>query len=267
MSQAEFEAAIAGNKPYFGPFLGCRRSWPHIYWFQQKLMKKLADTHAASPFNILEIGSWAGASTYSWAEGLQRYFAGNGHIVAVDVWSDTATDAPDLVSASQAAKEMFQHNMRAGCVAHLVEALQATSDEAFEMLRPRRFELIYIDGDHAYEQVRRDIDNAQHLLMPNGIICGDDLEVQADAVDPDIVDQAIAGKLGWAEHPERDIGFHPGVTRAVFETFGRVSEWGGFWAVAKNRDGWESISLDGIDALLPLPLLQYGEDGQRLFAL
>ena len=268
MSQADFEAALSASRPYFGPHLGCRLSWPHIYWFQQKLMKKLASARASSaPLSILEIGVWAGASTVSWGEGLLRYFAGRGHIVSVDVWSQNGEPVADLAAASSAIKHVFLHNVQASGIAGMVEPLHADSDTAFAELADRRFDIIYIDGDHRYEQVSRDITNAKRCLIPGGIICGDDLEVQMGEGADDIVGDAVASKAPWAAHPGNGLGFHPGVTRAVGENFGRVSAWGGFWAMAESDGGWKPVSLDGIEAVVPRALLQYDENGKRLFDL
>jgi predicted O-methyltransferase YrrM len=270
VSRADFEAALGANQPYFGPHLGCRRSWPHIYWFQQKLMKKLAAERAGKPtvaLHILEIGAWAGASTVSWGEGLQRYFAGNGHIVSVDAWAPYAEPVAEVAPAAAAIKHVFLHNVRASGLAALVEPIQAESDRAFDHLAPRRFDLIYVDGDHRYEQVRRDLANAKRCLAPGGVICGDDLEVQIGDGADDVVTVAIARGEAWAAHPGSDLGFHPGVTRAVSEGFGRVSAWGGFWAMAEKDGDWEPVSLDGIEADVPRALVQYDEDGRRLFDL
>jgi predicted O-methyltransferase YrrM len=271
VSQTDFEAALSANQPYFGPHLGCRRSWPHIYWFQQKLLKKLggdrADRSAAAPLSILEIGAWAGASTVSWGEGLLRYFAGRGHIVSVDAWASHTEPVADLAPTAGAIKHVFLHNVRASGLAAMVEPVQAESDAAFDQLAGRRFDVIYVDGDHRYEQVRRDLANAKKYLTPGGVICGDDLEVQMGDGADDIVAETVARNEAWAAHPESGLGFHPGVTQAVFESFGRVSAWGGFWAMAETEGGWEPISLDGIDAEVPRCLGQYDEDGRRLFDL
>ena len=233
-------------------------------------MKKLAadrGTRAATPLSILEIGAWAGASTVSWGEGLLRYFEGNGHIVSVDVWATQGEPVADLAPAAGAIKHVFLHNVRASGLAALVEPLHAESDTAFEQLAGRRFDLIYVDGDHRYEQVRRDLANAKKYLAPGGVICGDDLEVQMGDGAEEVVAETVARNEAWAAHPKNGLGFHPGVTQAVFESFGRVSAWGGFWAMAEMGRGWAPVSLDGIDAEVPRCLVQYDEDGKRQFDL
>lgn len=47
------------------------------------------------------------------------------------------------------------------------------SDEFFKNCQ-RKFDIIYVDGDHSYEQTKRDIDNAWKFLNEGGILIGHD---------------------------------------------------------------------------------------------
>jgi predicted O-methyltransferase YrrM len=40
------------------------------------------------------------------------------------------------------------------------------------------FDMVFIDGDHAYSSVARDIRDYAPLVVDGGYICGDDLELQ-----------------------------------------------------------------------------------------
>jgi len=72
--------------------------------------------------------------------------------------------------------------------------MNTTSDEAFKILK-REYNFVFIDGDHSYDQCRRDIFNYLNLLLPSGILCGHN--------------------LGSGE--EKDA--HPGVLQAVYDVF------------------------------------------------
>src|SRR5678816_1292351 len=53
-----------------------------------------------------------------------------------------------------------------------VKLVQVSSDEYFELVSATpTFGLIFIDGDHSEEQVRRDVDNSLARLLPDGLIC------------------------------------------------------------------------------------------------
>ena len=74
--------------------------------------------------------------------------------------------------------------------------IQATSDEAIRFLR-RDYDFVFIDGDHSYEQTRKDILNYWQVVKKGGLLCGHNY-------DP----------------PEFKEAMHPGVSQAVIEIFG-----------------------------------------------
>jgi hypothetical protein len=107
------------------------------------------------------------------------------------------------------------------------------------------FDVIYLDGDHRYSHVIRELRWANRLLAEDGIICGDDLELQLRDTDAlacrataefDFVVDCRSGRL-----------YHPGVTLAVDEFFGgAVTCWDGFWAMARGAGGgWQHVSIVG----------------------
>lgn len=52
---------------------------------------------------------------------------------------------------------------------NLPDVLKLTSDEFFEG-NTNLYDIIFIDGDHNYEQVKKDVDNALECLTPNGMV-------------------------------------------------------------------------------------------------
>lgn len=260
--------AIKSRQPYFGPYLACRKSWPQIYWYQQRLIKYASQSLPLVRLNILEIGSWAGASAYSWCATISQYFGGGGSVTCVDIWNDEDPEfESQLKDQALNIKEIFHHNIEAGGFDGHVQVMHASSDQAFEKLTGRQFDLIYIDGGHTYSQVCRDLQNAIGLIGVDGILCGDDLEVQAEEVAPEQLQTASKSEEEWTTDPATGEGYHPGVTRAIAELIGPVSNWGGFWAVRKTRSGWTRIPLDEIDADIPRPLAQYDHEGNKKFDL
>jgi predicted O-methyltransferase YrrM len=253
------------SQPYFGPYLACRRSWPQIYWYQQRLIKYAAHALPMMRMDILEIGSWAGASAYSWCEAISRYFGGAGEVTCVDLWDDASEFERQFKDDTYSIKDVFNHNISAAGFEGRVRAIQASSDQAFADLAGRQFDLVYIDGAHSYSQVCRDLVNAMELIGTGGILCGDDLEIQAEELEPAQLKAASEFEAGWAIDAASGNGYHPGVTRAVGENIGPVSNWGAFWAVANSGHGWELINLDGIEAEIPRPLVQYDNEGNKVF--
>jgi hypothetical protein len=54
--------------------------------------------------------------------------------------------------------------------------MQMTSNEAFESLKSKKFDLVYIDGDHSFEQAKRAIKSGLNIVKLGDYLCRDDLE-------------------------------------------------------------------------------------------
>ena len=123
---------------------------------------------AAAPAGgaIVEIGSFKGRSTVGLAYVARRY--GLGSVVAIDPHTSPSTTDPDLGSGSSSYDE-FQENLRRAGVADAVDCRRAFSQEvARDWSRPIR--LLWIDGDHLYEAVKRDLALFRPYLAPGAIV-------------------------------------------------------------------------------------------------
>ncbi len=76
--------------------------------------------------------------------------------------------APGLWSDPERAREHFRRHLGL----ERIELVPRRSDEAFDEFRRdgSTFDLILIDGDHGYEQVLRDLENALRCLTPEGVV-------------------------------------------------------------------------------------------------
>lgn len=179
---------------------------------------------------VLEIGSWTGGSLAAW----DAAFAGCARFVAVDRWepyplrgeSHFPYGAMNDQLASGEARRAF--NAR---VAGMVDRLEIVVEDSRAALvrfagEHRLFDLVYVDGDHRLEAARGDIAGALRISKRGGVVCGDDLERQlCEIADLDRHDAAAASGLDYVD------GYHPGVTQAVGELFGRVWCRDAFWMV------------------------------------
>jgi predicted O-methyltransferase YrrM len=219
---------------------------------------RLAKDRAGSSLNILEVGSWVGISTLTFGQGLAQHNEGRGHITSVDAWLPyvdlTENQSPKYVEINDSLRsgrifDAFHRNMKnlPPSVGHSV--IRGWSADVLPQLRVGSYDLVFLDGDHSYANVRADLDNAMPLVTEGGIICGDDLELQADDVNAEIA----RGKpsLDYVYAMNLDCAYHPGVSLAVYESFGRVSEWAGFWAMQKKNGAWLPVSLSDMPLSLP----------------
>lgn len=123
------------------------------------------------PTTIIEVGTWKGASTVHMGS-ICKKLGLNTKIYTIDTFAPTAA-YPDVPSNLF---EQFLSNVIHAQLQDMITPLKMTSDEAFMFLNRNdvRAQLIYLDGNHEYEFVARDIANFRHLVIPGGVLFGDD---------------------------------------------------------------------------------------------
>lgn len=112
----------------------------------------------------VEIGSFAGESSLILADHLKE-----GTLICVDPWM------PDYYSRKQipAAERVF--DQVAEGFLNIRKEKRMSHDFLQEMIDTEtRFDFVYIDGNHKYDYVRRDIKMALQVIKPGGMICGHD---------------------------------------------------------------------------------------------
>tara|TARA_B100000315_G_scaffold220156_3_gene222593 strand:- start:456 stop:1262 length:807 start_codon:yes stop_codon:yes gene_type:complete len=226
--------------------------------FMMGAIWRLALNKQNASLNILEVGSWTGASALTWGEALEIHNNGNGEITCIDAWEPYYNDTEILDDLSRQINDalsgdepfqVFQKNMEHLPPSVNLNVRRGWSQDILPTLAHDSFDLVYIDGDHSYQGVSVDLENCCPLVNKGGFICGDDLELQSHQVDATIaLQQPNLDKL----HDQfSDTTYHPGVTRAIGEKFGRVSSWHGFWAMQKLDGHWQEVSLAGMPPHIP----------------
>lgn len=132
---------------------------------------------------IIEVGTWKGASTVHmgticrWLEQEEgqapsAFNVGPRTIWAIDVFEPTPA-YPDVPANLY---QQFLSNVLHFGLQDMIVPVKASSDQAFEALKLLNVnaDVIYLDGNHEYEFVKRDIENYFQLLKPHGVIFGDD---------------------------------------------------------------------------------------------
>ena len=209
--------------------------------------------------NLLEIGSWFGASTLSWAQGIIKFTDKDGSITCIDAWRpffdmDIHQNKPYAKEMEQLLKSDFAYNVFLHNIGTIKDQLKTQhfrgqSENILPQLKSNIYDIVFIDADHTYEPVKKDIQGSLKLVKEGGIICGDDLNLQLHEIDQN---NALKNKhKDFIEDPLTKKNFHPGVTVAVSEIFGEVSSWGGFWAMQKINDIWVKFSLKNMEVIYP----------------
>jgi hypothetical protein len=89
------------------------------------------------------------------------------------------------------------------------------------------------------------------VASADGIVCGDDLELQRFECASEPIAAAIRQDADFITDPGKSCAYHPGVTAAVAEALGRVPVWDGFWAVQQHGTKWVAPELSAAPNMVP----------------
>lgn len=240
-----FFITILRNKPYFGINYTANQVWPE----RKSIMERLIDTEIKNSddpeFKILEIGTWAGASAIIWARACRNN--NRGAVFCIDTWKGAKNilegDNHEIKRGVKKNRilKLFLHNIRTSGLENYIFPIMMSSNQAMGIIKPNTFNFIYLDADHAYDQVLNDLKNYNKLLKLGGIMCGDDYELRLSQVD--LSNSKEHSEKDFVKDPRAKEYFHPGITLAIDEVFKEVSMKNGFWAIRKSGNGWAEVAL------------------------
>lgn len=228
---------------------------------------ELLCSDGAPEINILEIGSWAGASTIAWALAI-RSSGRRGTVHCVDFWrpyfdltiNDDAIYAEmDNAARSGSIFDTFKQNIANAGLSDLVSYTIGDAKDVLPCLTANSYQIVFVDGSHQYEAVLRDILQARRLVTDGGIVCGDDLELLLSEVDPAAHERALKTGVDFIADPLTEVRYHPGVSQAVADAFGAVSVRDGLWAMRKRAGLWDQVDLSALVLEIPEHLGQIEE--------
>jgi len=144
-------------------------------WMAEEELRWLAKK-ATEHKTVIEVGSWHGRSSRAIADNLPA----NGKLYCVDTWGGSSGEPDAHGSAKQKEGDnafiYFNKHMSEHLLTGKVRAIRMTSTNGAELLKDLAIQadMIFIDADHNYENVKADIESYLPLLAPGGLICGHD---------------------------------------------------------------------------------------------
>lgn len=137
-------------------------------WMSVNELKWLA-IHATQAKSIVEVGCFHGRSTRALIDNCP------GLVFAVDTWAPEyiKNDGTPLMKIGNPVMDAFISNMQSVSGKALLAILQKTLTQALEDI-VAKVEMVFLDGDHRYENVVEDIEAAKKILTPGGLLCGHD---------------------------------------------------------------------------------------------
>jgi len=241
------------QKPYFGTVILAGQTWEERKYFMRRLVLDHIAKVNADDFNLLEIGSWAGNSAVLWAEAIKS--TGHpGKIICVDSWEpylktaereniNSATIIMDNALRKGKVFRLFLHNIKASGHQDIVHPIKANSQKVLPLLARESFDIVYVDGDHSYTGIMKDLVASSGLVVEGGIMCGDDLDIDVADIDRSYASQNK--EIHMVVDPRTGRKYHPGVCLAVSDFFkGEVASYHGFWAMRKVGKHWKKVEID-----------------------
>jgi predicted O-methyltransferase YrrM len=124
--------------------------------------------------NVLEIGARYGSSSLMILKSLnvKKYYI----VDPFEIYADYADDGFHKVLEERSGDDLFNDLIRRLAKFKSVYYLRYFSHDQriFRSIREDSLDLVFIDGNHEYEYVLRDLVNYWPLVKKGGIICGDD---------------------------------------------------------------------------------------------
>jgi predicted O-methyltransferase YrrM len=225
----------------------------------RSLVRHLKEKHGLKTVNILEIGSWAGASTITWARAIKDLGL-TGSVHCVDIWEpyfDLEANPAEIYAQMNRAADHngifneFHRNITAASVEDIVTITRGNSRRVLPAIANDSYQIVFIDASHLYADVYSDILEAKRLVVDGGMVCGDDFELPVGAADPMVHRQALLNNIDFMKDPSSGVRYHPGVSQAIAETLGNVSVWDGFWAVRRRGTNFDTIGPINYESDIP----------------
>lgn len=137
-------------------------------WIPEPTLARLSDLVAEREHldgSVIEFGAWEGRSTVAIASGT------SGVVYAVDHWRGNPGDIhTEPVARTEDIYSRFLDNIEG--IDNIRPVVMDTHEFMTAWTDPIKF--LHIDADHTYEAVREQIEWAKRLMVPGGVMCGDD---------------------------------------------------------------------------------------------
>lgn len=166
-------------------------------WFSAQSCRSVAELAASTSHlngDVIEVGCWEGKSTIAIANAIYPDV-----LHAVDTWEGSPGEVSAQLASERDVFARFSQNI-ADETGGNVEAHRMGWREFFTERRdPVRF--CFIDAEHSYREVKENVEAVLPLMVPGGIITGDDVHhppVQQAVIDV-FGDANVTATLWWVQ--------------------------------------------------------------------
>jgi predicted O-methyltransferase YrrM len=143
-------------------------------WFSYKeFYDYVLDKHDF--INFVEVGVWKGHGVAYLAKSLKERGIGEAKVIAVDLFDDVTHYTGTLYEQdARNLTEMFDRNMKSAGVHKMVRKIKGNSWDVAKKVKDNSVDLVFIDAEHTYDSVTKDIKAYLPKVKKGGIISGHD---------------------------------------------------------------------------------------------
>jgi predicted O-methyltransferase YrrM len=185
-------------------------------------LEKICCLLKKKPPVIAEVGCWTGVTTSV----LASYAKWNGGLVYAVDWFN-GTEKTDLfeIATKCDVLSIFLNNMSELGLMNQIKLMKMKSEEAVSNFKDGSLDLVFIDADHRYAEIKKDIDLWYPKVANGGILCGHDCEKRISDVSLEFLQSHVD-----SDYVE---DMHPGVILAVGERFPNCNIENDIWWIIK----------------------------------
>jgi len=170
---------------------------------------ELVHKNPSQNMTIVDVGCWTGMSTVALALACKEY---NGTVKAIDWFQGSKHTG--LANAAKEAdiRKLLEARLRYYDI-HNVEIIAKTSKDACETMLNNSADVVFLDADHRFIEIKHDIKRWWPKVKSGGIFCGHDCEfiISPESRDWQMLEDSESNPWNNLDC----INFHIGVVRAV----------------------------------------------------
>lgn len=115
---------------------------------------------------IVEIGSYVGESTLMFSESFKE-------VISIDPFVNDY-DPNDLACSYAPFEKVYKEFLKNTLHIPNIKSIRDTSGNAFDLLKSKTWDIVYVDGAHTLDAVWFDIQHYKTIIKPGGFIAGHD---------------------------------------------------------------------------------------------
>lgn len=185
----------------------------------REALKNIVEMVKREGMMVAEVGSWTGSSTLTLAGKIKDY---KGVIFAIDHWQGSPKTSHLKWAEERDIYAKFKERMVKNNVWSVIKPMVMDSLTAARIFKDSSLDMVFIDADHRYKQVKQDVLAWLPKVRQGGIICGHDCEIQYKILTEwakKAIDEVINSLDPDTFYIKPSISLHPGVVKSVYEIF------------------------------------------------